>query len=87
MRTTLQRWGNSIGIRIPKAMIESLGAGVGTEVLVELSEDRTKITLKPSKDRRPIRGRHRIEDLIAASSPDAFKGEYGWGDPQGKEVW
>jgi len=87
MKTTLQRWGNSQGIRIPKKLVESLGMGIGSELLVELSEDQTRITVTPSQDSRPVRGRHRIEDLIASSAPDAFDGEYDWGEPQGKEVW
>ena len=87
MRTTLQRWGNSQGIRIPKAIVESLGMGIGSELLVELSEDRSRITVTPAADSRPVRGRHRIEDLVASSAPDALVGEYDWGEPQGREVW
>ena len=87
MRTTLQRWGNSQGVRIPKAIVDSIGVGVGTEVLVELSADRSRITITPASDSRPVRGRHRIENLIASSSPEAFKGEYDWGAPKGREVW
>jgi antitoxin MazE len=87
MKTTLQKWGNSQGVRLPKSMIESLGMSVGAAVVVDLSGDRCQITITPASDSRPIRGRHRIEDLIAASSPASFKGEYHWGGPQGKEVW
>ncbi len=87
MKTTLQRWGNSQGVRLPKSIVESLGMTVGSTVIVEVSEDQSRITLKPAKDHRPVRGRHRIEDLIAESSPRAFSGEHDWGTPQGKEVW
>jgi len=87
MKTTLQRWGNSQGIRIPKSIVDSLGMDVGSEVVVEMSEDRAQITITPATDSRPVRGRHRIEDLIASSSPSAFDGEFDWGSPQGKEVW
>ncbi len=87
MKTTLQRWGNSQGIRIPKSMVEKLGLDLGSEVEVEVSSGHNHITVTPAKDVRPIRGRHRIEDLIAASSASAFDGGYDWGSPQGKEVW
>ncbi len=87
MRTTLQRWGNSQGVRLPKSIIESLGITVGTPVIVEVSGDQSQITIKPARESRPVRGRHRIEDLIAESSPDAFCGEHDWGVVQGKEVW
>lgn len=87
MNTTLQRWGNSQGVRIPKAIIESLGMEIGSKLTIELTADRSQITITPARDARPVRGRHRIEDLVASSSPGAFKGEYGWGEAQGKEVW
>ena len=87
MKTTLQRWGNSQGVRIPKSIVESLGIAVGAPVIVEISGDRSQITITPTTESRPIRRRHRIEDLIAESSPKAFDGEYNWGKAVGKEVW
>jgi antitoxin MazE len=88
MKTTLQRWGNSQGVRIPKPIIDSLGLEPGVEVDVSLSEDRAGITITPAKDARPVRGRYRIGDLAAASDPAAFEdGELDWGEPQGREVW
>ena len=87
MKATLQKWGNSQGIRIPKDLLNTLGIEVGTELSIGLSDDKTSITLSPAKDCRPIRGRHRIEELIANSSPDAYAGEVDWGEPQGNEAW
>lgn len=87
MKATLQKWGNSQGIRIPKDLLDSMGISVGAEISIDISADRTSITLTPSGDRLPVRGRHRIGDLIAASSPDAFSGEVDWGESQGKETW
>ncbi|MCF6313483.1 MAG: AbrB/MazE/SpoVT family DNA-binding domain-containing protein [Verrucomicrobiales bacterium] len=87
MKTTLKRWGNSQGIRIPKRIVETLGMAIGSELVVELSADQSLITVIPTRDSRPVRGRHRIEDLVASSTPDAFESEYDWGEPQGREVW
>jgi len=87
MTTTLQRWGNSQGVRIPKNLVETLGLKIGSDLSIELSEDGSHIAILPVQDERPVRRRHRIEDLVAASSPDAFKGEVGWGESQGREVW
>ncbi|MFQ3168112.1 MAG: antitoxin MazE [Limisphaerales bacterium] len=87
MKTTLQKWGNSQGVRIPKSIIDTLGINVGCKVKLEVDEDKSKITLSPTVDTRPVRGRHRIENLLASSSPDAFDGEVDWGKPQGQEVW
>jgi antitoxin MazE len=87
MKTTLQRWGNSQGVRLPKSIVESLGIAVGASVMVEISRDSSQITITPMSASRPIRGRHRIEDLIAASSPKAFDSKTNWGKVVGKEVW
>ena len=87
MRTTLQRWGNSQGVRLPKSIVESLGIRVGAPVLVEVSGDHSRIVITPAKESRPVRGRHRIEALIAESAPNAFAAEHDWGKPHGKEVW
>ena len=87
MKTKLQQWGNSQGIRLPKSIVESLGITVGTEVMIEVADDRSQITITPVDCHRPVRGRHRIEDLVASSSPGCFDGECDWGSPQGKEVW
>jgi antitoxin MazE len=87
MKTTLQKWGNSQGVRIPKSIIDTLGIHVGCEVKLEVSEDQSKITISPTVDTRPVRGRHRIEDLLATSSAEAFEGEVDWGSPQGQEAW
>lgn len=87
MKTTLQRWGNSQGVRIPKQLVERLGVVIGGEVLISLSDDQSVITIAPVQDSRPVRGRHRIEDLIAASQTDSFDGREFWNSPQGKEVW
>jgi len=87
MKTKLQRWGNSQGVRLPKSIVESLGIAVGATMIVEISQDRSQITITPSAASSPVRGRHRIEALIAASSPKAFGGENNWGKVVGKEVW
>ena len=87
MQTTLQRWGNSQGVRLPKSIIESLGIAVGASVIVEISKDSSQITITPTTVSRPVRGRHCIEDLVAKSSPKAFDGAYNWGKAAGKEVW
>ena len=87
MKTTLQRWGNSQAIRLPKTIVETIGLDIGSPVLVEVSKDKSRITITPTTESRPIRGRHRIEDLISESSKNAFAGECHWGAAQGKEVW
>ena len=75
MKTTLQKWGNSQGVRLPKSVIESLGISVGESVILEVSGDHSQITITPSAESRPVRGRYRIDDLLTESAPSAFAGE------------
>ncbi len=39
MNVTISKWGNSIGIRIPVTVTESLGLQVGDQVSCELKDD------------------------------------------------
>ena len=36
MATKIQKWGNSLGVRIPKALAEQLGLTAGTRVEVSM---------------------------------------------------
>ena len=86
MTTTLQAWGNSHGVRLPKALLAALQLEAGASVEVQLSPKKDAIIVKPSKATSRVRGRHRIEDL-AAAMPKAYKAaEFDWGT-EGKEVW
>lgn len=87
MNTILQKWGNSQGIRLPKAVIARAGLTIGSEVEIELSENAMEITIRPARPSRPMRGRYRIEDLVARIPPDSAPGEVDWGDPRGEETW
>jgi antitoxin MazE len=87
MKTTLQRWGNSQGVRIPKQLVERIGVDIGSKVIISLNANQSTITIAPVRDTRPVRGRHRIEDLIAASQTDSFDGSEFWRNPEGREAW
>ena len=86
MTTTLQAWGNSQGVRLPKALLSALHLKSGASVEVELSPKKDAIIVKPAKPNRSVRGRHRIEDLVAAMPKRYKAAEFGW-DASGREVW
>lgn len=81
MRATIQKWGNSQGIRIPKAFLEALG--MSENDVVELDRVNDNIVIK------------KIEKTNYLTLDDIFKGydgkseaeEFDWGTPVGKEVW
>lgn len=86
MNTTLQAWGNSQGIRLPKALLNALQLEAGSSLEIELSPKKDAIVLRPAKPVPRVRGRHRIEDL-AARMPKNYKTTgCKWG-ASGREVW
>ena len=86
MITTLQAWGNSQGIRLPKTLLAALHLDAGASLEIELSENKDAIIVRPAKAPSRVRGRHRIEDLAAAMPKDYAAVEFEFG-VSGKEVW
>ena len=86
MTTTLQAWGNSKAVRLPKALLAALHLEAGASLEVELSPKKDAIIVKPAKAPSRVRGRHRIEDLAAAMPRGYKSAEFDWG-PSGREVW
>jgi antitoxin MazE len=73
----LTRWGNSIGIRLPKHVVEALNLEPGGSLEVSLGEDNT-IIMSPER-------RYRLEDLVCRISEENRPGETGWGPDVGRE--
>lgn len=86
MITKLQSWGNSQGVRLPKSLLTQLDLETGTSVELELSPKGDAIILRPVRPVKPIRGRHRIEDIAAAMPADYTAAEMPWGI-EGRETW
>jgi antitoxin MazE len=82
MQTKIQKWGNSQGLRLAKNVLEDARLGVGDAVDVAVRDG--IIVVAPI---RKIRGRYRLEDLVAKIPKDYNTGEVAWGDPVGKEEW
>ena len=85
MTTTLQAWGNSQGLRLPKAIITALNLQSGSKLEIELTPKKDAIIIKAAAPAK-IRGRHRIEDLAAAMPKNYSAADFVW-KTQGREVW
>lgn len=79
MRTRIQRWGNSLALRIPSALAKETNLQEGTEV--EIAARRGKVVIA-----RPAY-RFRLSDLLAGIREDNMHAEVPSGEPRGKEVW
>lgn len=82
MLTKVQKWGNSQGVRVPLKLLEEARLTVGDEVDVTVQEG--TIVISPSQR---IRGRYRLEDLLAQMPEDYQPAEEDWGRPVGREEW
>ena len=82
MLTKVQKWGNSQGLRFPLQVLREANIAVGDEVEVVVQEGRIVVT--PS-DR--VRGRYRLEDLVARMPENYEPVEEDWGAPLGREAW
>lgn len=82
MLTKVQKWGNSQGVRVPLKLLEEVNISVGDEVDVTVQEG--TIVVSPSQR---IRGRYRLEDLLAQMPEDYEPTEVDWGTPVGREEW
>ena len=57
-RARVSRWGNSLAVRIPRAVAEE--SGVRDGIVVELVAERGKLVVRPTRRRR-----YRLADLLA----------------------
>jgi antitoxin MazE len=80
MRTRVQRWGNSLAVRIPKAFAEEVGLQDDSPVDLRLSQG--KLVLEPSSPRPPT-----LEQLLDGVRKSNLDGEVDTGPAQGREAW
>jgi antitoxin MazE len=79
MKTRVQKWGNSLALRIPKSFAEE--AGFRANGAVELSLVAGALVVKPVAP--PLT----LEELLRGVTDDNRPGEWETGPATGKEVW
>ena len=80
MVTKIKKWGNSLGLRIPKSFAKEAGVEDGSDVDISLEEDR--IVIRPLQ-----RERYRISDLLSQVRNDNLHEEISTRDAVGREAW
>ena len=80
MPVILHRWGNSVGIRLPKPMLEQLGLKEGSKVDVAIEDGR--LVIEPLRRKRLT-----MAELLEGISPEDRPELLDWGPPVGREVW
>jgi antitoxin MazE len=80
MKTIIQKWGNSLAVRIPKAMAAEASVKQGTNV--DISVDVTgKMVIKT------VKARYTLKELVDQITPRNGHAEEDWGAARGKELW
>lgn len=79
MRTKIVRWGNSLGLRVPKVLAEGLGVQDGSAVEVSLARGQLIV--------RPAPASFELEDLLAEVTEENLHAEIATGKPLGGEKW
>ena len=79
MQTRIQRWGNSLGLRIPKAFAEQAGVEAGSEVDLALEDGELII--------RPARPKYGLAALVRGITDENVHAEVETGPPVGREAW
>jgi len=82
MNTKVQRWGNSQGVRLSKALLADAAIEVGDEVKVVVEDGALIVTPV-----RRIRGGHDLRELVRRIPKGTGREKLDWGPPVGREVW
>lgn len=80
MRMLIQKWGNSLALRIPRAFAEEARLGQGTEVNVSLVDG--KLVVAPA-----VEPSLTLADLLAEVTEDNLHREVDTGPATGREAW
>ncbi len=78
MKTRVQKWGNSLALRIPKSFAEE--AGLRPNATVELSLVDGALVVQPIA---PLT----LDELLRGVTDENLPGEWDTGPATGKEVW
>jgi antitoxin MazE len=79
MKTTAQKWGNSLAIRVPKSVAVQVGLKAHDALDIEVEEG--NVVLKPH-----LRRVYRLEDLVKQITTKNRHDELDYGGPVGCEA-
>jgi antitoxin MazE len=79
MTIIVNKWGNSLGVRIPQPIANKVGFTAGMEVTIEVVDNTVVIS--------PVKRKYHLDELLIGVTPELIGGEYDWGEPVGGEVW
>jgi antitoxin MazE len=76
MKQVIKKWGNSLGLRIPKRVVEELKLREGSTV--EIKVESGKLVMVPQRS---------LKELLEKIKPETLHKEVDWGEREGNEAW
>jgi antitoxin MazE len=80
VKTRVQKWGNSLALRIPKSFAAEIG--LAENLAVDMSIAEGCLVVQPQSE-EPLR----LADLLSGVTAENRHGEWETGPAVGKEVW
>jgi len=80
MISKVRKWGNSLGIRIPKSLAQDVRVAEGTQVDIRVENGRLVIA-------RQTPERFDLDELLGRVTPENLHAAVDTGPPVGREVW
>jgi antitoxin MazE len=77
LQVQISKWGNSLGVRVPKDAAAKLGLTEGSRVDVSIEGDRLVISTQ-----RPV---YTLDELLVGMTPEAMRNAFDWGPDIGRE--
>ena len=79
MRAKVQKWGNSLAIRVPKPFADELGLQQDSDV--DLLLEKRELVVKP------VPRRYTLKELLSGVTDENLHREVGTAAPVGDEIW
>ncbi|HIP71456.1 MAG TPA: AbrB/MazE/SpoVT family DNA-binding domain-containing protein [Anaerolineae bacterium] len=80
MKTYVQKWGNSLALRIPKTYADEIQITANSPVELTLADGKLVIAPEPTPT-------YTLEGLLAGVTDENLHGEIDTGGAAGNEVW
>lgn len=80
MITSIQKWGNSQGVRIPRMLLDAVKWSENEKVTITVYDG--KLIIEKAKKEKES-----IMELFENYEEEYTPEEIDWGKPEGKEVW
>ena len=80
MKSRVQKWGNSLALRIPKSFADEIGLAENSSIDLMIKEG----TLVLTPEREP---EWRLEELLEKVTEDNIHREWDTGSVEGDEIW